>query len=97
MNIERVRERPKKRWLDRIENDIQISGVNKGEEWDRASWSCSSMVANSIWYTVGREDEEKDRRVISSPLPKKKGEHDFSLVMTTLMTCGNVATSNKKN
>jgi len=31
MNIEGKYGRPKKKWLDRIENDMKIAEVNKGE------------------------------------------------------------------
>jgi len=59
MNVEgkRGRGRPKKRRLDKIENDMRAAGVCKGDVKDRDKWR-SRTTPNS--WQKGEGEEEKD-------------------------------------
>jgi len=48
MDVEgkRGRGRPKKRWLETLENDMRAVGVCRGDVIDQIKWRCRTRVAD---------------------------------------------------
>ena len=44
MNVQgrRKRGRPKRRWLDKVKDDINETGLSADDVYDRATWRCMS-------------------------------------------------------
>lgn len=59
MNVEGKRERPKKRWLKMIENDLRAVSVCLEDVENRDEWKSRIKVANPklLWERWGEGDE----------------------------------------
>ena len=57
----RRRERPRRRWLDKVKNDIKEKGLSADDVYDRATWRRTSTPPKS-----GNKMKERRSRMIST-------------------------------
>ena len=55
-----LKERPKKKWIKKLENYMRISSVTKGQAWNGAFWRRRIRVADPY----NRDGKEKKNKTI---------------------------------
>ena len=53
---------PKRRWLDKVKDDIKEKGLSADEVYDRSKWRCMSSYIDPT-YKWEQDDEEEHEEV----------------------------------
>ena len=60
--------RPKRRWLDKVKDDIKEKGLSPDEVYDHATWRCMSSY---IDHKSGNKMKEKKKKTLEySKIPR---------------------------